>query len=999
MIVPEPRGLTGGGAHEYDRSLLRQGDRSKMKHYFRRFSLFLVFSGLGLLGNSLHLPLFFGLDFLSGNIFVFLAVALLGTRAGAGVALIAGSYTYFFWGNPYSWLGMVVQALLVGWGIRYKRPSLPRNMPVGVLLYWLLLGLPLIAGLYHYALGLEWQPALMVAFKQAVNDVFNALIAALVLSYLPVRRWCGLPKVVHGTSLSGLQINLLAAFAFFPSLVVISLLSRSDVAAMEDAAKMRLAVRAAALSQHAREWVDEHMQVAQALAGQVELGKGRTDADLHRDLRYYAAASNEVVAIRVVNAEGRVRLSSNNPLGSEEDEDVSSRDWFRRLKARSVPVVAMRHGGNALDEPAVVVAAPVLKRSGELWGAVALSYKLRSFQNMFSSGVLEDDMRATLIDMQGRVIVSSASDFVPNQVFETQRGGAIVERQGDVFRWQPAGVRSNIEGWTSSYYSLQMDVGGSGWHLVVELPLKPHFLAMQDKVLQGFIVIYALAFMAFLVGTWLGRRVALPLQELGLVTAHLAQDISDAQISLPHQGLTEIDALADNFRDMAIRLRHNYAELMSVRHDLEERVAQRTADLKRQAEELEVSRDIAETASRAKTEFLSSMSHEMRTPMNAILGFSQYLQMEALTDDQKMGVDEIYKAGMHLLALIDEVLNLAKIEAGKLHLSLEPVELAPLVAECLPLVNSLAAKKGIRINYRGLDGRVVRADRVRLKQVLLNLLSNAIKYNREGGSVDLTVGARDAESLQIRVKDSGRGIPAARLHELFQPFQRLGAENGPIEGTGIGLTITRRIVELMGGTVDVESQEGVGSTFWIELPLDVVPAMAPEARDNLVESAEPTEEAAIQHSVLYIEDNPANLKLVAHILGRRKHVQLLAAHTPELGLELARLHRPELILLDINLPGMDGYQVLKILQSDEALREIPVVAVTANDHPGDIQRGREAGFADYLTKPLNIPYFNELLDVMLNDAQPGRAQDVLPAAAPTVVKEAASTGRDNWATF
>jgi CheY-like chemotaxis protein len=251
---------------------------------------------------------------------------------------------------------------------------------------------------------------------------------------------------------------------------------------------------------------------------------------------------------------------------------------------------------------------------------------------------------------------------------------------------------------------------------------------------------------------------------------------------------------------------------------------------------------------------------------------------------------------------------------------------------------------------------------------LLNLLSNAIKYNREGGSVKLEVERLGVDRLRIRVTDTGPGIPAERLDELFRPFNRLDAENSEIEGTGIGLTITRRIVEMMGGTVDLESEVGVGSSFWIELPLESLPTSDHDdaSPDHFVPAPQI---ASAQHIVLYIEDNPSNIKLVAQILGRRRHIHLLTAHTPELGIELALSRRPELILLDINMPGMDGYQVLDVLHADARLKDIPVVAVTANAMPRDISHGKTAGFADYLTKPLDVGRFHGVIDRLLNVEQ------------------------------
>lgn len=375
-------------------------------------------------------------------------------------------------------------------------------------------------------------------------------------------------------------------------------------------------------------------------------------------------------------------------------------------------------------------------------------------------------------------------------------------------------------------------------------------------------------------------------------------------------------------------------------------------------DELAQAKEVAERASQAKSDFLSSMSHELRTPMNAIIGFAQMLEYdEALNADQLDNVSEILKAGRHLLDLINEVLDLAKIEAGRVDLSLEPVELPALVEDCVQMIQPLAAAKAIAIGISVPTGAAVRADRVRLKQVLVNLLSNAVKYNREGGRVDIRI-APAGERMRIEVADTGAGIADDRLAELFQPFHRLDAEGSEIEGTGIGLTITQRLVELMGGSVGVDSRLGVGTTFWIELPGETM-ASSVETGGRAPERIVAAQRML---DVLCIDDNPVNLKLLAQMLGRRPHLRISTAHTPELGIELALAHRPSLILLDINMPGMNGYQVLDILKADSRLRGTPVVAVTANAMPRDVKRGLEAGFAAYLTKPLDLAQFLHTID-------------------------------------
>ena len=381
-------------------------------------------------------------------------------------------------------------------------------------------------------------------------------------------------------------------------------------------------------------------------------------------------------------------------------------------------------------------------------------------------------------------------------------------------------------------------------------------------------------------------------------------------------------------------------------------------------EALVLAKEEAEQASRAKSEFLSSMSHELRTPMNAVLGFAQLLDVdETLDERQREWVREITKGGRHLLELINEVLDLSRIESGNIEFSFEVVDCEKLVTECLRMISPLASQRGITVSSDNLVGTAVRADRVRLKQILLNLLSNAVKYNREQGV--LQVFAKDAggDRLRLLVRDTGMGIEEHRLNELFQPFQRLVGKSSTIEGTGVGLAITRRLAELMGGQTGVESRVGVGSTFWVELPAEPLPsALVPPLSGN---QPVPRGAPGKQHVVLYIEDNPANLKLVAQLLARRSDIGLFLANTPQLGLDLAQQCRPDLILLDISLPGMSGYQVLKLLRASGCCAETPVIAISANAMPQDIAQGRDAGFAEYLTKPLNVAAFYRVIDRFL----------------------------------
>ena len=404
-------------------------------------------------------------------------------------------------------------------------------------------------------------------------------------------------------------------------------------------------------------------------------------------------------------------------------------------------------------------------------------------------------------------------------------------------------------------------------------------------------------------------------------------------------------------------------ELEKHRHHLEELVVERTTDLSN-------ARDEADKANASKSEFLSSMSHELRTPMNAILGFGQLLKLDVdtLNESQQSNVTEIIDAGNHLLTLINEVLDLAKIESGKLEVSIEDIQLENVIQQCLQLIKPQAEARHIEVlNKVSEKHYTVQADITRLKQVILNLLSNAVKYNSENGKIILESSQTDSHCLRLCVTDTGKGLNDDEISKLFSSFERLDAVDN-VEGTGIGLVITKHLIELMNGTIGIESTKGKGSTFWIELPLSSQhPVEQSSVIDNEKEiiKVQDNIQAESNHSVLYIEDNPANMKLVTRVLALRSDIKVLKASEPITGLEMANKLQPDLILLDINLPSIDGYEVLKRLRQQESTQNIPVIAVSANAMKKDIERGLAAGFNDYITKPIDIKALLDSVDVIL----------------------------------
>jgi PAS domain S-box-containing protein len=401
----------------------------------------------------------------------------------------------------------------------------------------------------------------------------------------------------------------------------------------------------------------------------------------------------------------------------------------------------------------------------------------------------------------------------------------------------------------------------------------------------------------------------------------------------------------------------------------EQLLANEVTERERLSLALRRSKEQAETANSAKSEFLSRMSHELRTPLNAILGFGQLLEMGALDNDKRADVVQILKGGQHLLGLINEVLEISRIEIGRVSLSPEAVQVGTVVQETLDLLTPMAGRRSIVLRDEIAQDRRrhVLADQQKLKQVLLNVVSNAIKYNCQAGTVTISTEQTAGNRLRIKVRDTGPGIQADKQTKLFVPFERLGAERTDVEGTGLGLALSKRLLEMMRGSIGVENNPDRGATFWMELPL--VPDPVPLVEAAIVGMPVTAKPVARQREciVLYIEDNLSNLTLIEHIIVHRPRVKLVAAMQGRLGLDLAREHRPDLILLDLHLPDVSGEDVLRGLRQQPELRNTPVIVISADATRARIERLLEMGVLGYLPKPLDIRKFLQLLDSCLSE--------------------------------
>jgi len=687
--------------------------------------------------------------------------------------------------------------------------------------------------------------------------------------------------------------------------------------------------------------VEEHLLEAGVQTPEAFRQHGGSRA-MQRRLHEAVILTADVDAVSVVDADGRfINTSRAWPAPSL---NLADRDYFVALRDHpGTPLVISSPLKNRLTgQETIILARRVAAADGRFLGVVTASISTSRLSRLFAAVLHGRGDSLALTRRDGTLLVrepaAEAADPAPAALARFTVATLARSEQGT--------LRSAATG-----------PGGSA-ELIALHAVRGYPLAVQARNAESAVL-----------EEWRQLARLITLSTLGIVVLVLAlggtllkqwrmqlQVLETAQLRQLNQELQSTVAERERAEDALRRLNE----------DLEARVARRT-------QQLLAAKDEAERANLAKSEFLSRMSHELRTPMNAVLGFAQLLEIDRkhpLTEDQRAFARHIRHAGDHLLELINDVLDLARVESGRLSINLEPVRVAEVIDECLALVRDTAQGRGIVFAPRAGDcNAVVQADRMRMKQVVLNLLSNAVKYNRDRGSIAVACETGDG-MLQLAISDTGAGLTAEQLARLFVPFERLDADKVSVEGTGIGLALSKHLTRLMGGEIGARSTPGVGSTFWIRLPLaaPLAPAVASHARTLAAPGKPPLQPASVPWKVLCIEDNAANLALVEQILAQRGRVQLLSAPDAPRGLELAVEQRPDLILLDISLPGMDGWAAMERLRADERTRDIPVVAISANAMPRDLERGRKAGFAAYLTKPLDIAAFEQTLDTLLVEA-------------------------------
>ncbi|MGQ0520966.1 MAG: ATP-binding protein [Actinomycetota bacterium] len=697
-------------------------------------------------------------------------------------------------------------------------------------------------------------------------------------------------------------------------------------------------------------------------------------------------------------------------------DDFSHRDWYRGVMSGGRPYVSEVYETAAADG-GLVTATAVPIRGGDattVLGILVAGYRIGQLQRFVDGFAAVQGVALTVTDQRGVVVASPGAD--PRAKVSRRSDPGVAAALGGRFG---ASEAARTEG---RVLSAHVPITGLGWALVADLPLR-----VATEMVAGLraAILAITAGLALVIVAGLAildralRRQAVAEEELrrsrsfldsvienipNMVFVKDAEELRFVRFNRAGEellGYSRDDLVGRNDFDFfppeearffvekdrevlergrlldipcePVQTRHQGERILHTRKipimgpDGSARyllgISEDITERQRAEAALEEARLTAQRANEAKSQFLSRMSHELRTPLNAVLGFGQLLALDDLSAGQRESVDQIVRAGGHLLELIDEVLDISRVEAGQLRLSMEPVSLEEVVAEALGMVRPLAAARRVRIPERltGAGGRHVQADRQRLRQVVVNLLANAVKYNRHDGEVAVVCESPEPGQLRLLVSDTGIGMTQQDLDRLFQPFERLGAEQSGVEGTGLGLVLTKQLVEVMGGVIGVSSEVGSGTSFWVDLPvIDAPGERTADRRDDA--GAERPAPAGAARSVLYVEDNLSNVKLVERVVARRPEVDLLVAMHGTLALELAREHQPSLILLDLHLPDMSGEEVLRRLRADARTAAIPVVVLSADATVGQVERIRAGGASDYLTKPFDIPHLLGIID-------------------------------------
>jgi len=914
-------------------NILEIESENRQRYRLRSAIVLLCLLVAGYLGNYFKIPMILHADWLFGSLFVMLVVRLYGFGWGAIAAAIANSYTILLWKHPYAFIIFTLEALFVGW--RLRRHS--NNLLLTDVVYWGLLGFPLLWFLYAVVGKIPPQAVLFISFKNPVNQICNALIASLILTHTPITRWLG-EKKSRTHAFEQTLLNLLVAFVLLPALVLTIWNCQDATAVQEKNLLTRLEDTQHNISTDVRDWHQQHLEKLQALASRVRDSDLADKSAIQEQIQIAQQTLPEFRNFYIVNTNGQVLNSTPNATTLE------SLSLQTLLDAKQPTTSELLTISNS---PTIFQSIPILQ-DGNTIAQLLAELDVNTLKQPLLVNSTSSTQFVSLLDRQNRVIASTRDDLKTGQPFDRDGNGEIHRVDRHTHIWVPVLPNvAKVVRWRKSFYVQKSSVGGDlPWNLEIEKASAAHLVALDGIYTKSFAILMAIAILAPLLAKPISRSLVQPLLQLANLTNNLPDKLTEQQsLQMPASAIAEINTLSGNFQLMEKALQDKFQELQ------------------RANQEIQQAKEAADSANEAKSEFLANMSHELRTPLNGILGYAQILQRnEPLTSKGKNGIDIIYQCGSHLLTLINDILDLSKIEARKLELHPAPFHFPSFLQSVVEINRIRTEQKGIDFEFQADEDLPigVSGDEKRLRQVLINLLSNAIKFT-DRGRVTFQVESV-GQKIRFQIEDTGVGMTLEQIEKIFLPFEQVGDRKKQAEGTGLGLAITHKIVSMMGSKIEVRSTRGQGSTFSFEVELPTA--------DNWATASRVSPQGAIagyrgqKRKVLLIDDRWENRSVLLNLL-EPIGFDIVEASNGREGLDRTLQTHPDLIITDLAMPVMDGFEFLRQLRSHPQLQDKIVLVSSASVFELDRHKSIDAGGNNFLPKPVQAETLLEQLQKYL----------------------------------